>query len=483
MHTFGKALIRVAMTLSLWTSSALSAEQPNKEAAAKGLEGMWQGTLKAGVIELRLVIHASRKSDGTYKGTFDSPDEALKGLALDEVSLKDKAVRFEFKKSRWVYEGTIKDDGTEISGDFKQGGAAFPMVWKRTDKELTIRRPQEPKRPYPYVDQDVVYENKKAGIKLAGTLTLPQGKGPFPAALLITGSGPQDRDETLLGHKPFLVLADYLTRRGIAVLRVDDRGVARSTGNFATATTGDFADDVEAGVDFLKQRPEIDPRQIGLIGHSEGGIIAPMVAARSKDIAFIVMLAGTGLIGEEILYSQAQAILKAMGATPEMLARQKAVQHAILEGAKREKDNKVAEKKIHEALDQIFSKLSEDERKQVEKSKGALDGQIKRVLTPWFRFYLTYDPGLALQKVTCPVLALIGEKDTQVTPKENLESIEKALKAGGNKDYTVKMLPKLNHLFQTCTTGAPAEYGRIEETFALAALETIGDWVVKGTRK
>ncbi|HEV3115602.1 MAG TPA: alpha/beta hydrolase, partial [Gemmataceae bacterium] len=247
--------------------------------------------------------------------------------------------------------------------------------------------------------------------------------------------------------------------------------------------SGDFAEDVEAGVDFLKHRHDIDPKQIGLIGHSEGGIIAPMVAARSKDIAFIVMLAGTGLNGEEILYTQGQAILKAMGASPEMLARQKALQQAILQGAKREKDNKVAEKKIHEALDQLFSKFTEDERKQLEKSKGALDGQIKRVLSPWFRFYLTYDPGLALQKVTCPVLALIGEKDTQVTPKENLESIEKALKAGGNKDYTVKMLPNLNHLFQSCKTGAPAEYGRIEETFAPAALETIGDWLVKHTRR
>src|SRR5205807_2266130 len=204
MHTFAKTLICVAMALSVSASSALLADQPKKEPAPKGLEGMWQGTLKAGLLELRLVIHASRKPDGTYAGKFDSPDESLKGLALDEVSLKGRAVRFEFKRSRWVFEGTLKDDGTEISGDFKQSGAAFPIVWKRSDKELVVKRPQEPKRPYPYVEQEVVYENKKAGIKLAGTLSLPRGNGPFAVALLITGSGPQDRDETLLGHKPFL---------------------------------------------------------------------------------------------------------------------------------------------------------------------------------------------------------------------------------------------------------------------------------------
>jgi uncharacterized protein len=310
---------------------------------------------------------------------------------------------------------------------------------------------------------------------------LPRGKGPFPAALLITGSGPQDRDETILGHKPFLVLADYLTRRGIAVLRVDDRGVAKSTGVFASATSADFADDVEAGVEFLKHRADIDAKQIGLIGHSEGGVIAPMIAARSKDIAFIVMMAGTGLNGEEILYLQGQAILKAMGAPAEALARQKAIQQAIFDGARQEKDNKEAEKKIHQTLDGIFAKLSAAERQQIEKSKGGLDAQINRVLSPWFRFFLTYNPATALQKVQCPVLALNGEKDTQVTPKENMESIEKALQGGGNKDFTVTMLPSLNHLFQTCKTGAPAEYGKIEETLAPSALQLIGDWIVKRT--
>jgi uncharacterized protein len=483
MCTFSKQLRSVSIVLSLLACSLLVADEAKKQTSARGLEGIWQGTLKAGALELRLVIHASRKPDGSYAGTLDSPDESLKNLVLDEVSRKGNAVRVEFKKSRWVFEGTLNDDGSQIPGEFKQSGATFPLVWRRTDKAPTINRPQEPKRPFPYKDEEVVYDNPKAKIKLAGTLTLPPGKGPFPAALLITGSGPQDRDETILGHKPFLVLADYLTRRGVAVLRVDDRGVAKSTGAFAGATSGDFAEDVEAGVEFLKRRPDINALQIGLIGHSEGGVIAPMVAARSKDIAFIVMMAGTGLTGEEILYLQGQAILKAMGAPPAALARQKAIQQAIFEGAKHEKDNKEAEKKIHQTLDGIFAKFSAPERQQIEKSKGSLDAQIKSVLSPWFRFFLTYNPATALQKVRCPVLALNGEKDTQVTPKENMESIARALKDGGNKDYTVKMLPNLNHLFQTCKTGAPAEYGKIEETLAPSALQLIGDWIVKRTNE
>jgi pimeloyl-ACP methyl ester carboxylesterase len=482
MYTITKTML-AAVTFCL----LLHADRPDlndakqEKPAAKGIEGIWLGTLKVGAVELRLVFHVSRKPDGAYTATMDSLDQGAKGIPLDEASLKDKTVRFEFKKGMANFEGTLKAGGAEISGDWKQGGASFPLVLKHADKEPVISRPQDPKPPYPYLEEEVVYENKKAGVKLAGTLTKPRGAGPFAAALLITGSGPQDRNEALLGHKPFLVLADYLTRRGLAVLRVDDRGVGKSTGVFGTATTEDFAQDVEAGVEFLNGRPDIDSKRIGLIGHSEGGIIAPMLAARSRDIAFIVLMAGTGLTGEEVLYLQGAAIVKAMGLDDAAVSRQKAVQQAMLQVVKQEKDNSAAEKKIHEALDALLAKASPEEKKEADKSKGALEGQIKRTLSPWFRFFIVFDPASALQKVKCPVLALNGEKDTQVLPKENLEAIEKALKAGGNQDYTIKLLPGLNHLFQTCKTGAPAEYGKIEETIAPAALQLIGDWILKHT--
>lgn len=240
----------------------------------------------------------------------------------------------------------------------------LPLTLKRVAKATESRRPQTPQRPYPYDEIEVTYENKADGVTLAGALTLPRSKGPFPVALLISGSGPQDRDETLLGHKPFLVLADHLTRRGIAVLRVDDRGVGGSTGKVRDATSADFARDVLGGVEFLKSRKDVNAAQIGLIGHSEGGIIAPLVASRSKDIAFIVMLAGTGLPGDEVLYAQGEAILKVAGADAEQLAREKALQQRMFTLLRAEKDPAVAEKKLRAALEELTAKLSKEEQKR-----------------------------------------------------------------------------------------------------------------------
>ena len=298
--------------------------------------------------------------------------------------------------------------------------------------------------------------------------------------LLITGSGPQDRDETILGHKPFLVLADYLTRRGIAVLRVDDRGVGGSTGNVREATSAHFANDVLAGIDFLKTRQEINPKEIGLIGHSEGGIIAPLVASRSPDVAFIVMLAGTGLPGDEVLYLQGAALLRAAGADQKEIERQNAFQKRIFTLVRQEK-GEAAEQKIREAMKDAPSDGGGKDKKQPDEAVPMLEGQVQTVLTPWFRHVLDYDPRPALRKTKCPVLALNGEKDLQVDPKINLKAIEEALKEGGNRDFTVKELPNLNHLFQTCKTGAVSEYSQIEETLAPSALEIIADWIMKRT--
>jgi pimeloyl-ACP methyl ester carboxylesterase len=346
----------------------------------------------------------------------------------------------------------------------------------------TKKRPQEPAKPFPYSEELVSYENKKAGVKLAATLTLPRGTAPFPAVLLITGSGPQDRDETILGHKPFLVLADYLTRRGIAVLRADDRGVGQSTGSFSTATTADFAEDVQAGVEYLSLRKEVNPRQIGLIGHSEGGLIAPMLAARLNSIAFIVMLGGQGQPGEEVLYAQGQEILKVLGASAEELATQRDLQKRLFALVKTETDSGTLDRKVRAILDEHVSKLSDEKKKERAALKAGLQAQVRMLESPWLRFFISYDPRPALRKVRCPVLALAGAKDLQVPPEANLREIDQALREGGNKDYTVKLLPQLNHLFQTCTTGSLAEYAKIDETLCPAVLETIADWITKHTR-
>lgn len=469
MNTF---LIALTMIISAVLYST-SAQTP-------GLEGIWEGTLNAGPNTLRLVFRITKTPEGGLSALLDSPDQGARGLPVDSVSLESGNVRFDMKRFAATYEAKVNADFTELSGTWKQGGAELPLVMKRVLGETKPNRPQEPRKPYPYDEEEVAYENPKAGIKLAATLTTPRGKGPSPAVILITGSGPQDRNETIFGHKPFMVLADHLTRNGIAVLRVDDRGVGGSTGNISTATTEDFTEDVLAGVAFLKTRKEIDPKRIGLIGHSEGGIIAPLAATKSTDIAFIVLMAGTGLTGEEILYLQGALILKASGANDQAIEESRKNQERIFAIIKSEKDPKEAEKRLMELRDEAVAKMTEEQKKAG--GEKAAEAQLKSVNTPWFRYFLTYDPKPALTRVKCPVLAVNGERDLQVPYKENLEAIETALKAGGNKDVTIVMLPELNHLFQKAATGSPLEYARIEETMNPLALKTISDWIVRQTR-
>jgi uncharacterized protein len=284
----------------------------------------------------------------------------------------------------------------------------------------------------------------------------------------------------LLGHKPFLVLADHLSRRGIAVLRVDDRGVGGSTGSIKTSTSDDFAGDVLAGLDFLKGRTEIDGKKLGLIGHSEGGIIAPIAAVRSKDVAFIVLMAGTGLPGSQILEAQGQLILKAAGSSESEMKFERDAQRRLIDIIAQEKDEKVAQSKLATALKEIRAAMSDSDRKALANSPGGLsEAAVDAFNNAWFRYFLTYDPRPALRRVRCPVLAINGEKDLQVPAKENLAQIEKALKAGGNRNVKTVELPGLNHLFQPCKTGSPSEYGTIETTIAPEALKKIGDWILE----
>lgn len=450
----------------------------------KNIEGLWMGSIKApNGIELRILFNISTKTDGSISATMDSPDQGAKGIPVEAATYKDGNLKLEVKSLKAVFEGTLKADGKTIDGKLKQAGLDFPLVLNHIDKTPDFSRMQDPVKPYPYVEEEVAYENKAAGVNLSGTLTLPRSEGQFPAVILITGSGSQNRDEEIFGHRPFLVLSDYLTRQGIAVLRVDDRGVGGSTGNPLEATTEDFAGDVLAGIEYLKSRKEIDPTRIGLIGHSEGGIIAPMVAVQSPDVAFIVMMAGTGLTGEEIIYLQNDLISRAEGAGNETIARNEALNKRIFSIVKQEQNNTVAYEEIHEFLKAEMANMSEEEKKLSGYSETNLDAKIEEILSPWMRFFLTYDPRPTLMKVKCPVLAINGEKDLQVPPEENLRAIEDALKAGGNKNYTVKEMPGLNHLFQTAQTGSPTEYAKIEETISPAALEFIGDWVLEHTEE
>jgi len=436
------------------------------------IDGTWMGTLDTGTIKLHVVFHILNSANG-LTATMDSPDQGMKSLQTSAVKRAGASLRIEADKLDGVYVGTIAADKSSIDGKWTQKGNTFPLVLKPVKDEAVLepKRPQNPVKPYPYRDEDVTYENKIQNVTLAATFTVPQGKGPFSAVVLITGSGPQDRDETLLGHKPFLILSDYLTRHGIAVLRADDRGTAKSTGDFKTATTADFATDTEAGIAYLKTRPEVDPHKIGLIGHSEGAVIAPMIAARNPDVAFIVMMAGTRVSGDQVLVAQREAIAVAGGTKPEEAAKYAAKEKEMLalieaEKVSTEKDDAALEKELRE-------KMAGD----VPESQIGL--QIKLLTSPWFRYFLTYDPASALRKVTCPVLVLNGEKDKQVLPEQNLPPIRQALTQAGNKHFEVDELPGLNHLFQTANTGSPTEYAGIEETMSPVALEKINTWIAK----
>jgi pimeloyl-ACP methyl ester carboxylesterase len=438
-----------------------------RAAAGPQVEGVWQGTLNPGPVALRLVLKVSRASSGELSATLDSVDQGARDLPLEGVALKDGVFRFEFRPGRGSFLGKLNAAGDEIAGTWTQGGQ-LPLTFRRTEKPPELRRPQEPKPPFPYDTEEVSYENPAApGVKLAGTLTLPRGAGKFPAVLLISGSGPQDRDESLMGHKPFLVLADHLTRQGIAVLRVDDRGVGKSSGNFAASTSEDFASDAVAGVRYLKGHARVNPARIGLAGHSEGGLIAPMVAARwpaaeSPGVAFLVLLAGTGVPGDQILLEQGALIARASGAPEGAVAANRAVQQKIFDVVRAEPDPAERLRKI---------------REMVAPAGSAAAGQAEMAASPWFRFFLTYDPAPGLARVKCPVLAVNGALDTQVSAKQNLPAIERALRAGGNRDVTVKEFPGLNHLFQTARTGSPMEYGNIEETMSPAVLNAISAWI------
>ena len=439
----------------------------HKLAKPSDIDGTWMGSLDTGAVKLRVVFHILNAEDG-LTATMDSPDQGMKDLSASSVTRNGASLKIEAKGIGGVFEGTIAADQSSIDGNWSQGGSSLPLLLKRVkdQAELELKRPQVPKKPYPYREEEVTYANRTQNVTLAATFTIPQGKGPFPAVLLITGSGPQDRDESLLGHKPFLILSDYLTRHGIAVLRADDRGTGKSTGVFSGATTADFSTDTEAGVAYLKTRSEVDPHKIGLIGHSEGGVIAPMVAARNKDVAFIVMMAGTGVTGDQILPAQAEAIAVASGTNPDEAAKNAAKEKEMLTLVETEKDQSVLEKELKE-------KMAGDV------PDAQIGMQILQITSPWFRYFLTYDPASALRKVTCPVLAINGSLDKQVLPDQNLPAIRNALDEAGNKRVEIDELPGLNHLFQTAKTGAPTEYAEIEETMSPVALEKITSWILK----
>jgi pimeloyl-ACP methyl ester carboxylesterase len=478
-HFFRVALLGVltATTLPATMPAAPTADAP--AIPGKGLVGSWLGTLNVngGVIKLRLALDVTER-DGKLSAVLNSIDQNSKIPASSVTSTADTA-SFECATINGRFAGRFSADGSEIVGTWSQGGGSLPLTLKRQTQAFVLNRPQEPGRPYPYREQEVTFRNDAAGISLAGTLTLPRGEGAFPAVVLMSGSGPQDRDEALMGHKPFLILADHLTRAGIAVLRYDDRGIGKSGGNFATATHRDFASDGRAAFQYLKTRPEIDSKRIGLLGHSEGSVYAPLIARDSPDVAYVVLLAGVGVPVRALLDRQAADILKASNLPYEKTPALNAIDDQLYAGLRTIKGETERVDFVRARLREALALYPESLRNALGMSETTIEQQTRMLASPWFVELSQYDPRETLPAIQCPVLALFGTKDMQVAAEPNSAGMKAAFASAGNRRVTIRIFDGLNHLFQHASTGAPAEYGTLEETMAPEVLNTVSSWIQK----
>jgi pimeloyl-ACP methyl ester carboxylesterase len=440
-----------------------------------------KGKLKTGEVELTLIVKFFKTDRDSINAVFDSPDQGSKDIPISKVYYGDDSVFCEVKVVNGFYTGKFDKDKKKVEGHWSQNGISFPLTLEKVDKIEGPKRPQTPQRPFPYNEEEVKIENKEAGLTLSGTFTYPKEGTSFPAVILVTGSGPQNRDEELLGHKPFLVWSDYLTRNGIAVLRYDDRGIAKSRGNFSSATTFDFADDAIAAVKYLRTRKEVQKGKIGIAGHSEGGLIAPLAANRCSDVNFIILAGGPAVPGDEIVLLQSELIARKSGIPEDKIKEEYESNKKAFDAIKSAKDSLQASERLDNLFNGMYNNLPASEKSKPEYSKENFAQMKKAFLSKWFINFIKYDPRTELVKLNIPVLAMFGENDLQVPPSQNKGEMEKALKKDKSKCKVV-VLPGLNHVFQECKTGSPSEYGQIEQTASPKMLELMTGWI-KDTAK
>jgi uncharacterized protein len=469
-------------------------------AISQNITGNWEGVLQAQGNEIPIVFHIKQDSTEKYSATFDSPKQKAFNLACGDVIAKEDSLTVLIPLIKGRYAGLLNSDKKKLRGTWYQGPASMPLVMKKLSDVVTIKevnRPQTPRPPFPYKSEDVEYDNADKSIHFGGTFTVPLPepntdniKAPvYPTVLLITGSGPQDRDENILDHKPFAVVADYLTRQGIAVLRVDDRGIGKTSGSFATSTTFDFAFDVEAGINYLKSRKDVDTFNIGLIGHSEGGMIAPMMASRRKDIGFIILLAGPGVNVLDMMEQQSADVMSSAGTLKTDIDFYRPLYRNLVTAIINAKDAAAASKKAIA----VFKKWQKGKPASAIKNTTGVEAEkdipvftnafLKQLSNPWFSNFMKMNPQNYLTKTNCPVLALNGEKDIQVSAKPNLAGIKTALQKNNNNHVTTMEMPGLNHLFQHCKKCSADEYGELEESFDTVTLKIMLDWIKTGRYK
>jgi hypothetical protein len=447
------------MTVLTTFAASIMAAAPLQAAPAPDLAGVWEGRVAAGGQSIPIVF----RIDAAGNAVMDSPDQGARNIAVDRPTIEGGVVRFVVPVIHGQFEGARSDDGQTLTGVLSQGGATLPLVLTRTAATATlVSRPHTPAPPFPYRSKPAAIDNAAApGVRLAGTLTLPEGAGPFPAAILISGTGPQDRDETIEGHKAFAIWADALTRRGVAVLRYDDRGVAASTGSYGAATQNDFASDVKAAFGWLAARPDIDPSRIGLIGHSEGATFAPLAMQDGAGAAWLVMLAGPAVSGGEIIQEQQRRIAVAAGMPPAEVERTNALQRQAVAAVAANAEDPQAIRRDIEAL------LLANGRTQQDAAQTATV-----MSSDWYRGMIVHDPAESIRTIHVPLLAVYGGKDVQVPADQNAPVVSRL-----RPDADVVVLPGLNHLFQPAETGLMAEYGQIETTLDPSVIRTVVDWV------
>lgn len=465
-----RRLAAIVVLLALFAALGAHAA-PKPSATPRGFEGAWEGAIRLGMGDLGMRVAVARVAD-SLAATIDIPSQGATGLPLQAVRQHGDSVHFELPApgARGLFDGVLRADS--VTGTLRQLGMVMPFV---------LRRPGPPAPPPPYRREEVTFPS--GNIRIAGTLTRPEGAGRFPAVVLLSGSGAQNRDEEMFGFRPFHDVADFLTRRGIAVLRNDDRGVGGSTGSFATASLADFAADARAAVAFLRSRPDIDPARVGLLGHSEGGIVAPLVASQSPDVAFVVMLAGPTVRGDTLMIVQGELIGRIAG-QPEWLRRenqrtQRLLFHLARTGEGREETERLVREVTRQAVGAPADSASPEQRAVIEANVRA---QMALADSPWLKSFLAYDPAPAVDRLTCPLLALYAENDLQVPPSLNLPAVE-ALAARPGRDVTVRVIPRANHLFQPAESGSPALYGMLPKQFAPGVLDTLGAWITARTRR
>lgn len=450
------------------------------------LKAAWTGKIKVGDNEVEVQLRVLENGELTLT-RFDDLTMGVMGLSAELVPFEG-GLKFRVPAIQGSFEGTWDDAEEVVTGTWKQGGSSLPLILTKksaASKPAEVKHPQEPKAPFPYGIEEAGFPSLDPSVKLAGTLTIPEGQGPFPAVVLVSGSGPQNRDEALMGHRPFWVLADHLSRKGIAVLRYDDRGTAESTGDFSAATTEDFAKDAQGALAFLRQDPRIDGERLGIVGHSEGGLIATMLAASPEKLAHVVLMAGPGVPGDIVLETQSRAIARASGITNEKdldFVGMKALMQAIKANAPQEEIDRLIKQAAKEATESAQAEeeaeASKKEDEKDDESVPMLAATYKMFSTPWFRYFLSYDPRVDLRKARCAVLAVIGEKDLQVLVDDNLPEIEKALGESPAPETRCVRMPGLNHLFQPAKSGSPQEYRVIEQTLAPEFLTLVEEWVL-----